>query len=179
MPQFGAVTIDGQQYVERVQIFPQDVNITFQGQIARQRITLPGVAQFLLKELTREVVLQGLSRNIPFKFRLGNSDGSSWYIGGGIDSTTDRIIDNLCFGTAQFPYAILPPILFSAGANILYEIQDITPPITVGPFFQGPYTINLAFHGSYLIPVIPAPVPMSFPTGSQTFPNPQMVLAGG
>ena len=144
--QYGVVTIDGQQYVERAQIFPMDVNITSSYQVlTQQRLTLPGVANFLLKGLTRDVTKNGLSESIRFKFRLGNSDGSTWYISGGVGSTTERAVDTLCFGSAMFPYPVIPPIPYSAGANIVFEIEDISN--------NAPYTINLAFHGAYLIPV--------------------------
>ena len=144
--QYGVVTIDGQQYVERAQIFPQDVNITTNFQIlTQQRVTLPGVANFLLKGLTRQVQIAGVSSANLFKFRLGNSDGSTWYISGGIGSTTERAVDTLCFGNGQFPYPIIPPIPYSAGSNIVFEVEDISG--------QAPYTINFAFHGAYLIPV--------------------------
>jgi hypothetical protein len=144
--QYGVVTIDGQQYVERAQIFPAEVNVEQNFQVlVQQRVTLPGVANFLLKGLTRETTVNGESLPIRFKFRLGNSDGNTWYISGGIGSPTDRAVDTLCFGTGQFPYPIIPPIPYSAGANIVFEIQDISG--------QAPYVINLAFHGAYLIPV--------------------------
>jgi hypothetical protein len=147
--QYGVITIDGQQYIERVQIFPQDVIVNQNYQLlTQQRVTLPGVANFLLKGLTREVTINGASANMRFKFRLGNSDGTTWYFAGGIGATTDRVIDTLCFGTGQFPYPVIPPIPYSAGANIMYEIEDLT-----GAAGATPYVINMAFHGSYLIPV--------------------------
>lgn len=146
MAQYGVVTIDGQQYIERAQIFPLDFQVTSNFQVqTQQRVTLPGVANFLLKGLTREVTVNGISSARRFKFRLGNSDGLTWYISGGIGATTERAVDTLCFGTGQFPYVLIPAIPFSAGANIQFEIEDISG--------QAPYTINLAFHGAYLIPV--------------------------
>lgn len=149
MAQYGVITIDGQQYIERVQIFPQDVTINLDYQIlTQQRVTLPGVANFLLKGLTRETTVNGVSQPVRFKFRLGNSDGTTWYFAGGIGAPTDRVIDTSCFGTGQFPFPIIPPIPYSAGANILYEIEDLS-----GTAATLPYVINMAFHGSYLIPV--------------------------
>ena len=146
MAGFGTVVIDGQSYIERAQVFPVDINVTQNLQIlTQQRVTLPGVANYLLKGLTREVTVAGVSSDRRFKFRLGNSDGTTWYIAGGIGATTDRVVDTLIFGTGQFPYAIIPPIPFSAGANIVFEIEDLSA--------QSPYVINIAFHGSYLIPV--------------------------
>jgi hypothetical protein len=149
MAQYGVVTIDGQDFIERSQIFPLDLQVQTNFQIfLQQRVTLPGVANFLLKGLTREVTVNGLSVNNRFKFRLGNSDGTTWYFAGGIGSTTDRVIDTSCFGTGQFPFPLIPPIPYSAGANILFEVEDISG--------AAPYTISFAFHGSYLIPVASA-----------------------
>ena len=144
--QYGVVTIDGQQYIERAQVFPQDLAISSNFEILmQQRVTLPGVANFLLKGLTREITVNGASSDRRFKFRLGNSDGTTWYFAGGIGSTTDRVIDTCCMGTGQFPFPLIPPIPYSAGANILFEVEDLSG--------QAPYTISFAFHGSYLIPV--------------------------
>lgn len=146
MPNYGVVTIDGQQYVERAQIFPATltVNNNYEVDIGL-RVVLPGVANFLLKGLTREVTVNGISAARRFTFRLGNSDGGTWYISGGIGATTERVIDTLCMGTGQFPYPIIPPAPYSAGGSIVYEVEDISG--------QAPYTINFAFHGAYLIPV--------------------------
>ena len=144
--QYGVVTIDGQNYVERAQIFPFDLNMTRNLQVLTgQRLSLPGVANYLLKGLTREVTINGVPQVRRFKFRLGNSDGTTWYFSGGIGSSTERVLDTNCFGTAQFPYPLIPPITYSAGANIMFEVEDVSG--------NTPYVINFAFHGSYLIPV--------------------------
>ena len=144
--QYGVVEIDGVQYIERAQVFPADLNVTTNFQIfTQQRVTLPGVANFLLKGLTREVTQNSASTSIRFKFRLGNSDGQTWYISGGIGSTTDRVVDTAVFGTGSFPYVLIPSIPYSAGSNIVFEVEDISG--------LAPYTINFAFQGAYLIPV--------------------------
>jgi len=147
MAQYGIVTIDGKQFIERAQIFPVTLNITQNLQVlTQQRVTLPGVANFLLKGLTREVTdNNGVSANSRFLFRLGNSDGMTWYFSGGLGSVTDRVIDTCCFGTGQFPYVLIPPIPYSAAGTIMFEVEDISR--------AAPYTINFAFHGAYLIPV--------------------------
>ena len=157
--QYGVVEIDGQQYVERAQIFPMDLNITANFQIfTQQRVTLPGVANFLLKGLTRETTAAGASAARRFKFRLGNSDGQTWYISGGLGASTERAVDTLVFGSGMFPYPLIPPIPYSSGANIVFEVEDVSG--------SAPYTINFAFHGSYLIPVGVA-VPGSMSTAGQ------------
>ena len=164
--QYGVIEIDGQEYIERAQIFPQDIQVTTNFQIIQSRVTLPGVANFLLKGLTREITLAGVSTARRFKFRLGNSDGITWYIAGGIGSNTDRVMDTLVFGNGMFPYPIIPPIPYSAGANIIFEIEDIS-----GQLGGGAYVINLAFHGAYLIPVGTAP------SGTSSLAAPQLVTA--
>ena len=144
--QYGVIEIDGQEYIERAQIFPQDVAVNTNFQIQTQlRVTLPGVANFLLKGLTREVTVAGSSQPRRFKFRLGNSDGQTWYISGGVGATSERAVDTLVMGSGMFPYPLIPPIPYSAGANIVFEVEDISG--------NAPYMINFAFHGSYLIPV--------------------------
>ena len=60
--QYGVVTIDNQQYIERAKVFPANLDITANLQVlTSQRVTLPGVANFLLKGLTREVTVSGVS----------------------------------------------------------------------------------------------------------------------
>jgi hypothetical protein len=159
--QFGVVTIDGQQYVERLQIFPLDLTIDQNFRVfTQQRVSLPGVANFLLKGLTRDVTINGVSQQRRFKFRLGNSDGNTWYFSGGLGAPSERVLDTNCFGTGQFPYPIVPPIAYSAGANIQFEVEDVSG--------QAPYIISFAFHGAYLIPVGSA----AAPSGTGTFWSP-------
>ena len=147
--QFGVITIDNQQYIERAQIFPLDFQVTQNyGVYVGQRLTLPGVANYLLKGLTRETTINGASAAVRFKFKLGNSDGTTWYFSGGIGAPDDRVLDINCFGTGQFPFPLIPPIPYSAGGSINFEVQDISG--------AAPYTISFAFHGSYLIPVASA-----------------------
>lgn len=144
--QYGTVTVNGQQYVERVQIFPAELTVMNNNQeFTGLRLALPGVANFLLKGLTRETTVNGVSSARRFLFRLGNSDGMTWYSAGGLGNPTQRVIDSLTFGTGQFPYPLLPPVNYSAGGSIMYEVQDISG--------AAPYTIYFAFHGSYLIPL--------------------------
>jgi len=146
--QYGVVVIDGVQYIERAQIFPATVNVNQNFQVLTQlRIALPGVANFLLKGLTREVTVNGVSTPVRFKFRLGNSDGGVWYFSGGLGAPSNRVIDSCCMGTGQFPYPLIPPIPYSASASIQYEVEDVS-----GGAGANPYVINFGFHGAYLIP---------------------------
>lgn len=139
---YGMVTINGQNYIEREQTFPLEVAVTAL-QVIKTSLVLPGTADFWLKCLTRETVAAGASAAKRFKFRLGNSDGSTWYQSGGTGGTTDRVIDTLLFGSGQFPFVVTPYIFYAASGSIPMEIEDIS---------NSAYTIYFAFRGSYLIP---------------------------
>lgn len=144
---FGVITLDGVQYIERPQLFAMDVEITEPYQVlTNQRLTFLGVSDFLLKGLKRDIIYQGRSTaQVRFRFRMGNMEGSTWYFSGGLGIVNDRVFDQLCFGNAQFPYPVIPPIPFHASDNLTFEVEDATGIV--------PYTICMAFEGSYLIPV--------------------------
>ena len=153
----GQVTINGQTYVERLQIFPFEQNVTVSGQVINTRLILPGVANFRLKGLTRTVVQNhAVSTSFPFKFRLGNSDGSTYYSAAGTNGTlgsnspsggsTDAVLDSLMFGNGQFPYPLPVPLFYSASGAILMYVEDVSNNAT-----GSPYTIYFGFHGSYLL----------------------------
>lgn len=145
MSNFGTISINGVNYVERLQVIPVEISITSNLQVlTSQSVVLPGVANFLLKGLTRLTVVSGASATRPFKFKLGNSDGSVWYMAGGLGGTTDRVLDYNIFGSGQFPFPVIPGIFYSASSSILYEIEDVSN--------NAPYTIYMALHGSYLLP---------------------------
>jgi hypothetical protein len=139
---YGTVEIGGRTFIEREQSFPLEVSMT-SGLISNLTLQLPGTADFWLKTLTRETVVAGASVAKRFKFRLGNSDGSTWYQSAGTGGTTDLVIDTLCFGSGQFPFVVNPYIYYGASASIRMNIQDIS---------LSAYTIYFNFRGSYLIP---------------------------
>lgn len=141
--QSGFIEIDGQQYIERFQVFAKEVVVN--AALTQDRLVLPGEANFLLKGLTADTFAGGNQTSLRFKFRLGNSDGQKWYMSGGVGATTDRILNTLVLGTGLFPYMLIPPVPYTAGASMLLEIEDF-----IG---EVPYTILFGFHGSYLIPV--------------------------
>jgi hypothetical protein len=141
---YGTVSIGGQTYIEREQTFPLEVSVSVNLSVQKVTLALPGTCDFWLKALTRETVVNGASAARRFKFRLGNSDGATWYQCGGNGGTTDRVIDTLLFGSGQFPYVVCPYIYYSASGSINCEIEDISN--------NEPYTIYFAFRGSYLIP---------------------------
>lgn len=153
---FGVITLDGISFMEQPQVFALEVPINTQNQLlTNQRLTLPGVANFLLKGLTREFITQepfGEPTIRQFRFRMNNTEGATWFFSGGLGLLNDRVFDMLCFGSGQFPFPLIPPIPVHASGSIIYEIEDansVDP--TLGIFT--PYTIAMAFHGSYLIPV--------------------------
>ena len=144
MGSYGTVQIGGKTYIEREQDFPFEVSVTVNLSITKTTLALPGTADFWLKCLTRETVVAGASSARRFKFKLGNSDGSTWYSSGGLGGTTDRVLDTLLFGSGQFPFVLNPFIYYSSSGSIPMEIEDVSN--------NQPYTIFFNFRGSYLIP---------------------------
>lgn len=165
---YGVITLDGQQYVERYQLFVQDHVITAPFQVLTNlRLTMPGVANFLLKGLVRDFTnAQGLpdSINNDFRFRLVGSEGTTWFLTGGLGVFDDRAIDANCFGSGQFPFPLIPPIPVHGTGSLIYEIEDIGFYATSHPEFY-PITIHLGFVGNYLFPAEDAPTkgPLAFP----------------
>lgn len=144
----GTVTIDGKTYTKRHQVIPLEFTVTAAG-VTPINLTLPGIAIFMLRGLTR-VVMSGAplvpDANKRFRFKLGNSDGNNWYSSApsAPAGTTDRVIDPLIFGTGQFPYVLDPYILYSVSASVRLEVEDITAVF--------PYTIFFGFQGCWLLP---------------------------
>src|SRR5438105_4239734 len=118
---YGTVEIGGKTYMEREQNFPLIINLA-NNNVIRGSLTLPGTAPFWLKCLTRETTVNGVSTAKRFLFRLGNSDGSTWYSSGGNGGTTDLVIDTLFFGSGQFPFVLNPYIFYGASSSINYNI---------------------------------------------------------
>jgi hypothetical protein len=152
---YGQVTVDGKNFIERIQTFTLEQDVTSNGQILQGSLVLPGVANFRLKGLTRAVLKSHApSTACPFKFRLGNSDGNTWYSQGGnsaqlgsnspVGGSTDRVLDSLIFGNGQFPFPLTVPIFYGASSSIKWEIEDCSN--------NAPYTIYFGFQGAYLIP---------------------------
>lgn len=155
----GVVTLDGLRYMEVPQTFGETVEITSQFQVfTNQRLTLPGVANFLLKGLARDVTgpRHGLippppfgSAQEAFRFKLSNAEGATWFFSSGLGIFDDRVFDTLCFGSGQFPFPLIPPIPVHASGSLVYEVEDMGFRASV----NYPYTIHLAFIGAYLLPV--------------------------
>ena len=162
---YGMVTLDGVQYIERFQIFADQVTITQPFQvITNLRLTMPGVANFLLKGLARMVTIPPSSIGNPerrFRFRMIGQEASAWFFSSGLGVFDDRVYDNICFGSGQFPYMLIPPVPIHATGSLIYEIEDSGIGTNIEITYV-PYTIYLAFIGSYLIPA-------NEPTLSQSF----------
>jgi hypothetical protein len=157
---YGLITLDGIEYIERVQIFSAELTISFNNQVfTNQRLTLPGVSDFLLKGMTRDVTTPPSvppdvdvgSQDRRFRFRILNSDVTPWFFTGGMGVFDDRVVDTQCFGDGQFPYFLIPPVIVHANGSLIYEVEDMGfgNPMDLDYF---PYTIHFAFNGSYLIP---------------------------
>src|ERR1019366_8336829 len=144
MGAYGTVNIGGKTFIERDQNFPLEVSVTVNLSVQKIVLVLPGTADFWLKCLMRKTVVDGALAVRLFKFKLGNSDGNTWYACGGNGGTTDRVLDPLFFGDGQFPFVINPFIYYGASSSINMEIEDVSN--------NQPYTIYFDFRGSYLIP---------------------------
>ena len=151
---YGQVTVDGINYIERPQLFVAEVQIAVPNQAyTGLRLTLPGVADFLLKGLGRDMTIPNspLSHDRIFRFRIVNGEGTTWFFTGALGIFDDMVIDALCFGNAQFPFPLIPPVPIHASGSLIYDLQDVQALPPVPPDY--PYTIHLAFYGVYLIPV--------------------------
>ena len=112
------------------------------GVVTKGLITLPGVAPFLLTALGKATVdAAGADVNYRFATRIGTSDNNQWFSSGGAGGSTDRIIDTLYFGNAQFPREFVQPIVFGQSGNIRYEIENLQ----ANAFF-----LHMVFYGAWL-----------------------------
>ena len=156
----GIIQIGGTNYVERVQVFPVWLqNVASNALLTGQRIAIPGQYMFRLKALSRDVITYaggtsgngiGSRASRPFMFRLGGSNDSSWFYGGAVPintsgTMTDRVLDTNVFGNGQFPFPLAPSIVYPAGSQISFEVQDVSG--------NGNYDIHFGFIGAYLLPV--------------------------
>lgn len=165
---FGLITLDGVKYIERPQVFCLELPITQRSQVyTNQRLTLPGTADFLLKGMTRDTLIPPFmpdpshpqNQDRRFRFRMLNGEGSTWFFSGGLGVLDDRVIDTLCFGSAQFPYMLIPPIPVHASGSLIFEVEDLGVfGLSNDPDYY-PYTIYFGFHGTYLIPANATYVP--------------------
>lgn len=143
---FGMIEINGKKYIERQQTFQATISVTVAGQLLlNQSLVLPGVADFLLKSRVCSIVNNaGTQAFNLFRYREGNTDGGVWYMSAGTGNTNDRVLSPLVFGTGAFPFPVVPGVFFNKSASIMYDIEDVSTVV--------PYTIYIAWIGSYLIP---------------------------
>lgn len=139
---YGTITLGGVTYLEKfwtyTSIFTIPANLTLQ-----PRVVLDGDGGFLLKYLCVQYSQNGGSPNY-FRIKLGNSDGQQFYSGAGIvggGGGNDRVHSALLLGNGQFPFPVIPYILFLPNGSINLDCQDIS-----GNSNQ----VELAFHGSKL-----------------------------
>jgi hypothetical protein len=147
---YGVVEINGQQYLERWQVIPAEFTFNQNNQTIRMIVSLPGLYDFRLKALTRDI-LDAANKsdfiNYRFAIRIGNTDGDIRYSQGGVGSSTDQVIDTCLFGTGMFPYPVVPPIFYGKNSGIVLEMTDLT-----GNAAAANFTPKFGFHGAYLIP---------------------------
>lgn len=148
---YGMITLDGRPYIERHQLFVAEhrIDVPFQ-QLTSLRLTMPGHANFLLKGLSRDITQPGLpsSQDEIFRFRIWNSEGTTWFFTGGLGIFDDFVVSPLCFGSGQFPAFLIPPIPIQSNGSLIYDIVDEG----LRDISKYPYVIHLAFHGVYLLP---------------------------
>ena len=170
---YGQVTVDGLNYIERPQLFVADVVVSTPNQVlTNQRLTLPGVADFLCKGLSHEITQPGppacpYSVDRLFRFRIVNSEGTTWCFSGALGIFDDRVFAPLCLGSGLFPFPLIPPVPVHANGSLIYELEDS--PISPGGHDPYPYIVHLGFHGVYLIPVTGSgrgQGPLAFPASS-------------
>lgn len=144
---YGTVEVNGKLYTKRPQVFTfPKLAFPSNGTAVdnSSRLVLPGVAPFMLYGLGMETLVAGAPAVRRFLWRFGNSDGSIYYAQGGLGGNTDLVLSSLCFGNAQFPFALPAPIVYGASANIPMQFQDVSNQ-------TGTYDIYIAFYGVYLL----------------------------
>jgi hypothetical protein len=141
----GQITINGKTYTKREQTIPFEQLVNVNLGVFTPTFTFPGTAIFLLRGLTRTVVVAGAPVTTrPFRFKMINSDGDIQYSSMPVNGTTDRVLDSLIFGTGQFPVVLDPFIVFSPSGTLKMEIEDVSN--------NQPYTIFFGFRGCWLLP---------------------------
>ena len=124
---YGQITLGGKTYLEKFWIYPSIVTVTANGYL-QPRVVLDGDGAFFLKYLTVQYQQYGGAPQY-FRLRLGNSDGQQWYSGAGIvagGGGNDRVHSALMFGNGQFPFPVIPGILYLPNGSINMDIQDLS-----------------------------------------------------
>lgn len=130
---YGTIELGGKTYLEKFYIYTIIFNANFGALAAgtsfiQPRVVLQGDGGFLLKYLAVQYSFTGAAPNY-FRCRLGNSDGSQWYSSAGIvagGGGNDRVHSTSLFGNGQFPFPIIPYILYLPNGSINLDIQDLS-----------------------------------------------------
>jgi hypothetical protein len=148
---YGLITIAGNQYIEKFYQYTSIVTLNAAGGAAgtgflQPRVTMDGDGGFLLKYLEVVYSVTGGTPNY-FRCRLGNSDGSQWYSSAGVvsgGSANDRVHSLLMFGNGQFPFPVIPYILYLPNGSINLDLQDISGNVNIVEFcFSGSKLFNV------------------------------------
>ena len=141
---YGTINLGGKTYLEKFWSYTTIFTITANGYL-QPRIVLDGDGGFLLKYLC--VFYSGGATPNYFRIRIGNSDGTQWYSGAGVvagGGANDRVHSTLILGNGQFPFPVIPYILFLPNGSINLDVQDTS---------GNSNTVEMAFHGSKLYDV--------------------------
>lgn len=136
---YGEVTLGGKTYLEKYWAYTAIFTIGANG-FLNPRVVLDGDGGFLLKYMT--VFYSGGATPNYFRLRLGNSDGMQWYSSAGVVSgggANDRVHSTLILGNGQFPFPIIPYILYLPNGSINLDVQDTS---------GNSNAVEMAFHGS-------------------------------
>lgn len=124
---FGTIQLGDKTYLEKFYIYTSIFTITANG-FLQPRVVLQGDGGFLLKALAVTYSLTGSAPNY-FRLRLGNSDGSQWYSSAGVVAAgagNDRVHSTSMLGNGQFPFPLVPYILYLPNGAINLDVQDLS-----------------------------------------------------
>src|ERR1700721_1815825 len=110
---YGQITLGGVTYLEKFWVYTSIFTIPANG-FLQPRVILDGDGGFLLKYLEVQYSQSAGAPNY-FRIKLGNSDGQQFYSGAGIvagGGGNDRVHSALLLGNGQFPFPVIPYILF-------------------------------------------------------------------
>lgn len=141
---YGTIDFGGTTYLEKFWVYTSIFTIPQNG-ILQPRVVLDGDGGFLLKYLEVQYGQVGGGPQY-FRIQLGNSDGQQYYSGAGIvagGGGNDLVHSALLLGNGQFPFPVIPYILFLPNGSINLKVQDISNQ-------AGGNTVEMAFVGSKL-----------------------------
>jgi len=128
--------------VESFFVYVFDVTLALAAtRLDNQRVVMDGDAAFRLKAL-------GGTQTGDYRIRL--RDGSGHYLStGGAGSTNDLVRNGALIGTAQFPFPIIPHVIYAPSGHILIDLENQSgAPANI---------VQIAFIGAKVTPT-PAPL---------------------